>query len=325
MGQSNLPIPFGWYGVAFSEEIQQGEVKPLEYFDQEIVLFRTEDGVAQVVEAHCPHLGAHLGYGGTVKAENIVCPFHGWEFSGDGHCQNVPYAKNIPPKIAGKQALYSFPTVEKNNVVWAWYHPQRSEPTFDVVELEEIGSEDWTSFRHYDWEVNVAIQEAAENAADAAHFTYVHSSQDVPVGEVHHDGPNRRATYTSMAPAMDEEGNMDTTGTEWRESYLETCNAGPGQTWQRFTGLFDTLMLGLVVPINANKMQLRFAFTQRKGMNPTQQIMAKGLLDEISRQVEQDIPIWNHKVYRADPALCDGDGPIFQFRKWFSQFYAEEL
>ena len=46
MGQSNLPIPFGWYAVAFTNELQPGEVKPLEYFDQELVLFRTEDGVA---------------------------------------------------------------------------------------------------------------------------------------------------------------------------------------------------------------------------------------------------------------------------------------
>ena len=37
---------------------------------------------------------------------------------------------------------------------------------------------------------------------------------------------------------------------------------------------------------------------------------------------EQDIPIWNHKTYVEDPILCDGDGPIAKYRKWFSQFYA---
>ncbi|MGI9287373.1 MAG: Rieske 2Fe-2S domain-containing protein, partial [Pseudomonadales bacterium] len=60
-----LPIPFGWYGVAFTSELQAGGVKPLKYFDQDLVLFRTEDGVAHVLEAFCPHLGAHLGYGGV--------------------------------------------------------------------------------------------------------------------------------------------------------------------------------------------------------------------------------------------------------------------
>ena len=39
-------------------------------------------------------------------------------------------------------------------------------------------------------------------------------------------------------------------------------------------------------------------------------------------QVEQDIPIWENKIYLDTPLLCDGDGSIRKYRKWFSQFYA---
>jgi hypothetical protein len=39
-------------------------------------------------------------------------------------------------------------------------------------------------------------------------------------------------------------------------------------------------------------------------------------------QVGQDIPIWEHKIYLENPVLCDGDGPIAKYRKWFQQFYA---
>jgi hypothetical protein len=42
-----------------------------------------------------------------------------------------------------------------------------------------------------------------------------------------------------------------------------------------------------------------------------------------ARGVVGDIPIWNKKIHRANPILCDGDGPIMQYRKYFSQFYAE--
>jgi hypothetical protein len=52
-------------------------------------------------------------------------------------------------------------------------------------------------------------------------------------------------------------------------------------------------------------------------------MMAQAAKAEVSSQVETDIPIWEHKVYLASPTLCDGDGPIHQFRKWFSQFYAD--
>ena len=71
MNQSrfNLPIPFGWYAVSLSEQLNNGDVKPLTFFAKELVLFRTESGKAGVLDAMCPHLGAHMGHGGTVIGE----------------------------------------------------------------------------------------------------------------------------------------------------------------------------------------------------------------------------------------------------------------
>ena len=39
------------------------------------------------------------------------------------------------------------------------------------------------------------------------------------------------------------------------------------------------------------------------------------------RGLEGDIPIWHNKFHLRNPVLCDGDGPIMRFRKYFSQFY----
>ena len=46
------PIPFGWYVMAYSDELAAGEVKALRYFGRDLVLFRTESGVAQVLDAY---------------------------------------------------------------------------------------------------------------------------------------------------------------------------------------------------------------------------------------------------------------------------------
>ena len=92
------PIANGWFQVAYSDELEKSQVLPLEYFDRSLVLFRTEDGEAKVFDAHCPHLGAHLGHGGKVEGGCIRCPFHAWKFDGTGKCVEVPYAKKIPPK-----------------------------------------------------------------------------------------------------------------------------------------------------------------------------------------------------------------------------------
>ena len=58
-----FPLPFGWFQVAYSSDLEPGQSKPLSYFGQELVIFRTEAGVPKVLDAYCPHLGAHLGYG----------------------------------------------------------------------------------------------------------------------------------------------------------------------------------------------------------------------------------------------------------------------
>ena len=90
----------GWFVLMFSDELAAGQVVPMKRFGQELVLFRTEAGQAKVFDAYCPHMGAHLGHGGKVRGEAIVCPFHAWKFDGTGKCVEIPYAKRIPPKAA---------------------------------------------------------------------------------------------------------------------------------------------------------------------------------------------------------------------------------
>ena len=87
----------GWFAVAWSEDLAPGAVRSLRYFARDLVLFRSRGGAAHVLDAHCPHLGAHLG-GGSVEGDTLVCPFHGWRWDGAGQCAGIPYAKRIPPK-----------------------------------------------------------------------------------------------------------------------------------------------------------------------------------------------------------------------------------
>ena len=318
-----LPIPFGWYAIAFSSELAPGDVKPLRYFGRELVLFRTESGEAKALDAFCPHLGAHLGHGGKVHGESIACPFHGWQFNGGGRCTAVPYAKNMPPKVAGdKEAIYAYPTLERNQVIWAWYHPHRIAPTYDVDVVPEFGDENWTPLETMEWTINTSIQETAENAVDAPHFIYVHGTPDMPVGESSFSGTTRTSKYVMKTPAVSDDGSLDLDGGVV-DVHLVTVSNGPGMGYQRFNGALETVMMGLPVPIDENTMKLYFAFTQPKNLSQGKQFMAWGARMELKRQVESDMPIWENKVYLDSPTLCDGDGPIHQYRKWFRQFYAE--
>jgi hypothetical protein len=51
------------------------------------------------------------------------------------------------------------------------------------------------------------------------------------------------------------------------------------------------------------------------------EMVAKKFRSAVVRELEQDIPIWENKIYISPPVLCDGDGPIGIFRKWVRQFY----
>jgi len=316
------PIPFGWYAIEYGDQLQPGEVKALHYFGRELVLFRTESGEAALLDAHCPHLGAHLGHGGIVQGESISCPFHAWKFNGSGFCTNIPYAKRTPPKVEGVQVIGNYPVVERNQMIWAWYHPQKAKPSFEVEVIEELGSPQWTDIDTFEWKINTIIQETGENAADIAHFVTVHSAVKMPDGKVTLEGHRRCTLMESESAAIDEHGNVDRSGATTDSMRLESWNIGPGQTYQRFSRMFDIIMLGTVTPIDDQNIHMRFVFTLPREQSGLNKLYSDGVRDEIVHQVQQDIPIWEHKVYLDSPILCDGDGPIAKYRKWFQQFYA---
>ncbi len=37
----------------------------------------------------------------------------------------------------------------------------------------------------------------------------------------------------------------------------------------------------------------------------------------------QDVEIWKNKTKIENPLLCDEDGPVYQLRRWYEQFYVD--
>ena len=69
---------------------------------------------------------------------------------------------------------------------------------------------------------------------------------------------------------------------------------------------------------------VRFTFTVKKvGDQDITKGIGRAFVKEITRQLEQDKPIWEGKIYHERPVLCDGDGEISTFRRWCKQFYPD--
>ena len=305
-----FPLPVGWYAVAHSDGLAPGAVRALRYFGRDLVAFREEEGPPHVLGAHCPHLGAHLGHGGRVAGRALRCPFHGWEWDGGtGACLRVPYTSRVP--AAARATTY--PTVERNGFVFAWYHPRGGAPWFEIPELPEATSPEWSRPQRFEWTVRSRNQELGENGVDSAHFRFVHGTLNVPTPEVSADGPFRRnlQPVKLRTPRGDVEGGIDSTV------------YGMGFAATRFTGICETLELATSTPIDEERVHVRYAFVQPRvdGHEPTGGVAA-AIIRDIVKQMNEDIPIWENKIFRPDPVLCDGDGPIAEYRRWCRQFYA---
>jgi phenylpropionate dioxygenase-like ring-hydroxylating dioxygenase large terminal subunit len=316
-----MTIPFGWFFVAYSDELAVGDVRPVHYFGQDQVLFRTETGEAGMLDAYCPHLGAHMGHGGTVEGNKIRCPFHSWAFRPDGFCVDIPYAKAIPPITKREPVARPYPVSEKNGVVWAWYHPEGVQPMFDVIEHEPFTEKGWAKPIRREWTFNSNPQEIAENGVDFAHFEYVHKMEAVPEGSSSYDGHIRRSEAQGQRTVTLPDGTEKVI-----PSSVNTIQNGAGQKFTQLKGVVTLSLMVLATPVEADKVELRFCFTypDTPDGSPEHQTVMAAIANTCGQSgVEGDIPIWNYKIHRARPLLCDGDGPILRFRRYFEQFYSE--
>ena len=309
--QYPFPVPFGWFRVAYPEELQ-GDPIARYYFGKHLVLWRSEAGEVHVQDAFCPHLGAHLGHGGKVKGECIECPFHGWLFDGEGTNTDIPYSE----RVNRKARLRVYPAVERNGFVMAWYHPDPDQaPMWDLPEVEAFSGDhpDYSEVIATRHVVDAALQELAENGVDAAHFRYVHNTAEVPVLESYETGfpeNDMKSAQKFVTPQGVMEGRID--------SHMW----GPGFSVVHFSGIVDTVNVATSTPIDAGRSELAFHFRFKSmGDADTTRSVGKAFVREVDKQVQEDIPIWEHKAHLVRPALADNDGPFTKFRKWYHQFY----
>ena len=169
-------FPTGWFIVGFASDLAAGEVKRVHYFGEELVLLRTASGQLNVLDAYCQHLGANMGVGGTVEGENIVCPWHGWRWRGDGTNALIPYSKigcknNVRVRTYHSTEWYGF--------ILVWHERHGRAPYWQPPVLPELETDEYYPLHPHSRMLNrvkVHAQMIIENAADPYHVQYVHKA-----------------------------------------------------------------------------------------------------------------------------------------------------
>jgi phenylpropionate dioxygenase-like ring-hydroxylating dioxygenase large terminal subunit len=301
-------FPMGWFSVARSRELLVGEVKQVEAFDRELVLYRTRSGVPALQDAFCPHLGAHLGVKGRVVGESIRCPFHGWRFGAeDGKCEHIPYCDDIPERAR----LRTWHTEEKNGENYVWFHPENTGPQWPLPELPELDDPNWTSPRYAEFLVPAHVQDIAENSCDPVHFQYVHGQPDVPPSEVTVEQDGRILHLNTDATQAAIPSHLH--ATVYSPGFAMVRNTyGPGA---------EMVMYNSAQPINRHETLMRWTLSVRREI---EDVAGDDVMEGIIAGLDDDYPIWANKVHKHRPVFCKEDKTLVLFRKWVRQFYVTE-
>ncbi len=317
-------IPEGWYQVAWSNEIEPGAVIPLRYFGTDLVLYRLETGELRLTGAYCPHMGAHLGYGGRVDGTDIVCPYHAWRFDSDGRNCEVPYADG-----PNRTRLHQWSVTEEATIVSAWYSPDGSSPKWDPISIPEYSRADEYAVAddlRARWEtLNMKPQYAAENLVDPAHQKYVHRSNSVPVLQgVEAEGPVFRVR-TEIRFGEGKSSTWLTPDGVPVTGHIDAEAWGLGNLLGRFD-IDGSLTLQTFTPIDADTCDSRLTVIVRNSDmvdgSPSEDAIRR--FKHSCKQFERDLVIWEHMEYRTPNPLAPPEvGPFRQFRSWSTKFYPD--
>ena len=304
--------PNGWFGIGASEDLAVGDVRAVRYLGRDFALFRGDDGTARVFDAHCPHLGAHLGVGGRVCGDGIACPFHGWCFDGDGVLVEVP-GLDRPPRAGAK----AWEVCERNGRIFVWHHADDAPPSFDVIGYRQDESA-WTPWRSNTYRVRVHVQDLTENIIDRSHFSTVHDMKP-PVLE------HFEVSFSGTSMVVDQRLSVTAVSEVGFEVSTTTTTCGPGIVAVEVSqDPIEMLTYITQTPIDDELTEVVLCFSMKRLEDEAATESISELNDRVTNlQFTQDVPIWENKIYRERPIVTKMDGPVARYRRWFRQFYSD--
>lgn len=313
----------GWHCLGLTRDLGDGEPHAINVFGQKLVVFRSGDGKINVLDGYCRHMGGDLSQG-QVKGNEIACPFHDWRWGGDGRCKTVPYGKRAP-RLA-RTATWT--TLEQDGMLFVWNDPEGKPPPTDVTipRIEGATSDEWTDWHWYTTVVNANCRELVDNVVDMAHFFYVHGSMPTYFKNIFDGHIATQYMNADTRADRDDVGGSTMLGTTSVASYYGPAFMIDDLTYHYPDTDHYSVLINCHYPIDANSFVLQYGIIVKKveglsGELAMQNAVALG--DWVKIGFEQDVAIWKTKARIDNPLLCEEDGPVYQLRRWYEQFYVD--
>ncbi|SDE49607.1 hypothetical protein/3-ketosteroid 9alpha-monooxygenase subunit A, partial [Rhodococcus tukisamuensis] len=214
---------------------------------------------------------------------------------------------------------------------FVWHDPQGSKPTDEVTipEIEGYGTDEWT-----DWTWKTLLvegshcREIVDNVVDMAHFFYVHYAfpryfKNVFEGRVATQYMNSTPRHdVSVGTSYDDpNSSLRSDASYFGPSYMIDWlfSDARGTT-------IETVLINCHYPVSDNSFVLQYGAMVKKPQDMSDEEAAdlvKQFAEGVEIGFEQDIEIWKNKSPIDNPLLSEEDGPVYQLRRWYKQFYVD--
>jgi phthalate 4,5-dioxygenase len=162
-----------WLPVLLTRELPMPDCNPVrvQILGERLVAFRDSTGRLGLVAENCPHRGASLFFGRN-EENGIRCVYHGWKFSTDGECLDMP---NEPAEsdFRTRVKATAYPCREYGGLVWAYLGP--------IDKMGELPQLEWAMLppEHLHiskWLLEANYLQGMEGEVDTTHISFLHTN-----------------------------------------------------------------------------------------------------------------------------------------------------
>jgi phenylpropionate dioxygenase-like ring-hydroxylating dioxygenase large terminal subunit len=160
-----------WYVAEWSDTVKDKPVK-VKMLGQNFVLFRDQQGKVSCLSDVCLHRGGSLSGGRTIR-DCVACPYHGWQFNGDGKVEFIP-SEGGEFKIPDRARVDAYPTEERYGMIWVFLGDIPESERIPIPEFPEYSDTKKWRAMHDNWDWKAEAARVVENGIDIAHASFVH-------------------------------------------------------------------------------------------------------------------------------------------------------
>jgi 3-ketosteroid 9alpha-monooxygenase subunit A len=317
----------GWHCLGPAAGFRENGPHAVHAFGTKLAVFADSRGGLHVLDSYCRHMGGDLSRG-TVKGDALACPFHDWRWGGDGRCAGIPYARRVPPAARTR----SWRAMEQNGHLFVWHDPRGNPPgpELDIPRIDGAFSAEWTSWT---WDTVLVeganCREVIDNVVDMAHFFYIHFAFPTYFKNVLEGHIATQYLRTRSRPDVTGGSNYASGGETTLRS--EASYYGPSYMINYLSHDYhgttmDSVLINCHYPVTPTSFMLQWGVIVRRPPGLSDEHAARvaaKFADFIGLGFRQDVEIWTHKSRIDNPLLCAEDGPVYQLRRWYEQFYTD--